>query len=210
MENKKTEIPGYTQNSFVFGIIGTPGSGKSTLIEQLIYREDLYFRKFNRVLYITPSKFDNIKLVEGANWYRNISIPWIQEKIKELDELKTKIKLLIVLDDCVSELSSYAKDQALISLIYNRRHITENINLSWIIVSQKYNLIPLSIRTMFTGLFLFRLPKTQIEDVFKDVIIPNSKGLRRSLDALWGNKHDFIFINNDNYKIFHNFQLLFI
>ncbi len=210
MENRNKEISDFTQNSFVFGIIGTPGSGKSTLIERLIFSEELYCRKFNRVLYITPSKFDHIKLVEGENWYKCISIPWIQNKIQDLDEIGQPIKLLIVLDDCVSELPAYAKDQGLISLIYNRRHVTPNINISWIIVSQKYNLIPLSIRTMFTGLFLFRLPKTQIDDVFKDVIIPNSKGLRRSLDALWRNKHDFIFINNDNYKIFHNFQLLFI
>lgn len=40
--------------------LGSPGSGKTHLINEWLTNEKLYFKKYNRVLFVTPSKFPGL------------------------------------------------------------------------------------------------------------------------------------------------------
>jgi len=52
------------QDHFCCLIVGKPGSGKSHLLFELIMNPSLYFRKFERVLFCTPTK---LPLACGTN-----------------------------------------------------------------------------------------------------------------------------------------------
>ena len=53
-------MEGVLLSSFVMLILGKPGSGKSSLLEQLLTRSDFYGNKFDRILYVTPSNINGI------------------------------------------------------------------------------------------------------------------------------------------------------
>lgn len=41
-------------------ILGKPSSGKTSLLSQLINRPEFYGKKYDRILYITPSDIPNV------------------------------------------------------------------------------------------------------------------------------------------------------
>ena len=43
------------QTNFVYMLLGKPGSGKSFLLNQLITKDHFYGKKFDRIIYITPT-----------------------------------------------------------------------------------------------------------------------------------------------------------
>ena len=51
-------ISGILQEHFCCLIVGKPGSGKSHLVYELLMNPSLYFKKFDKVLFCTPTKLD--------------------------------------------------------------------------------------------------------------------------------------------------------
>lgn len=202
------------QSSFVAGIIGPPGSGKSTLIETLITHEKLLFKKFDQILFITPSKFRHIPLDEEINWYPRLNIAWLSKKLEEqsiVGEKKNEVQqVLIVFDDVVSELKGGTEVEFLTKLFYNRRHMIHKVFINIILVTQKYNMIPLKFRAVITMLFVFKLPKSQWTDILREITLRISPQTIRALEALFKNSHDFLLINTLNESIFYNFNKLLL
>lgn len=200
------------QSSFIAAIIGPPGTGKSTLIETLITHEKLYFKKFHKIIFITPSKYELLDLIEDENWWPRLNTTWLSKKLNDENEIgiaNNQVRqMLIVLDDCVSEINKSQTDDFLVKLFYNRRHLLSNIYVSIIVVSQKYNMIPLKFRSIITMLFLFKVPISQWNEIKKELTVDNISSLTQLLPALWKNRHDFVLINNNNDFIFHNFNKL--
>jgi hypothetical protein len=202
------------QSSFVACIVGPPGSGKSTLIETLITHEKLLFKKFDQILFITPSKFRNIPLDEEINWYPRLNVGWLTKKLEEQSIIGNRTKeiqqVLIVFDDVVSELKGIAELDFLTKLFYNRRHLISNVFINIILVTQKYNMIPLKFRAVITMLFIFKLSKSQWSDILKEITIRISPHTLRSLEALFKNNHDFLLINTLNESVYYNFNKLLL
>lgn len=91
-------------NHFCWSIIGTPGSGKTTFIQQLLRDEKLYKDKFDYILISSPSPI-NINGVDSECISTVFKIDWIYERINYLQQLElTGKNILIILDDCISSI----------------------------------------------------------------------------------------------------------
>ena len=52
-------------NSFISGIIGRPGSGKTFLIRELLMNKELYYKFFDYVYIFSPSLIEGLDLKEN-------------------------------------------------------------------------------------------------------------------------------------------------
>lgn len=65
--------------SFVMLVLGKPGSGKTHLINQLVLDERFFCKRFDRFLYVGPTRYKNI-VHEKQNTNSNLDIGWLYEK----------------------------------------------------------------------------------------------------------------------------------
>lgn len=68
--------------------------------------------------------------------------------------------MLVIMDDVVSTLKSN-NSHRLIDLFYNRRHLLKNGCISILVTSQKWNMMPVYIRSGMNMVFLYSMSKQQ-------------------------------------------------
>jgi energy-coupling factor transporter ATP-binding protein EcfA2 len=151
------------ENHNVWLIIGRKGSGKSTLVLNMMRKKELFRRHFNNIFLVSPSairdpKFEKLcdelkgenKCYEDCNADNLIEI---REKIEQFNDnfladeknkkKKKKPHSLLILDDCISDLNKNSEIKNVINkMVMNSRHLKMSI---WII-SQKFKMISTSIR----------------------------------------------------------------
>lgn len=68
--------------------------------------------------------------------------------------------MLIIMDDVLSQLKGN-HDVKLIDLFYNRRHLLKKGCISIVVTSQKWNMLPVYVRSGMNMIFLYALSKQQ-------------------------------------------------
>ena len=87
---------------FCWTIIGTPGSGKTSFIKQLLQDDKFYKDKFDYILIISPSN-NIIPTISDECYSKEFKIDWLYERINFLKQNNLKNKnILVIMDDCVS------------------------------------------------------------------------------------------------------------
>ena len=173
-------------NNNIYMIIGKKGSGKSTLILNMLRSKQMYRRHYNNIFLVSPSamrdeKFKKLceELDEDGKCYEECNydvLAEIEEKIKAFnDEWKAKKKKkrphnLLILDDCISDLNKNSAIKNLINrIVLNSRHLKLSI---WI-VSQKYKMVNTAIRANADMITYFNnnneMERKALEDAGVDV-----------------------------------------
>jgi len=196
---------------FSMYICGSPASGKTSLWTSMLLshptkkapKKPRYYYRF----------FDNINLISGSLQtlpIKKFGLPEDQLHNKYSDDLLKEIiddiqgdenyNSLIVLDDVVRDLT---RSKILTSVILNRRHITQNSNeddmasLSLMITSQKFNMLPLSLRCNMSHVIIFKTTNSAELRAMKDEIMAdlNPQQQDEILDLAWSEPYSFLFIN---------------
>lgn len=205
--DETTDIPYPLQNyGFYYTFVGKPRSGKTNLLINLIAkRGKFYCKKFHKIVIWSPSTHTIEKPIPlpDERIYKEL---YIADVRKELDEIVERndvhFKTLFIFDDCVQKMKKGMEE--LIEIVYNRRHR----GLSIIITTQNWNGIPLELRKMTTGLFLFELPKREMEQVREDMINLSRKEWEDINKYVFDKPHVFMYINKDTHEMFKNFNRL--
>jgi hypothetical protein len=140
-------------NSCIYIISGRRGAGKSTLALSLLNSKKAYRKRFDNLFLISPTaksdkKFAKVveELEEDERFYEELNeknIEQIVGYIKGRNEETQKKELhCLVLDDCVLDLPK-SKSSLINRIVITSRHL----NLTLIIISQKYNALPTIIRS---------------------------------------------------------------
>lgn len=69
--------------------------------------------------------------------------------------------MLIVLDDVVATMKSL-NNPDFVSLFFNRRHLLNEGNISFLVTSQKWNMVPTFIRGAYNMIIAFPMAKQQL------------------------------------------------
>lgn len=177
-------------NSSVFVISARRGMGKSTMILNLLNSKKAYRKRFTNLFLISPTaradgKFKKLveELDEDGKYYDTMNEENIENILDTVrrdndtfkeendqsdnDENEKKILHCLILDDVVLDLPK-SKSSLLNKIVITSRHL----NLTIIVVTQKYNALPTIIRNnMDLCSFFPSLNTHEIETFQKDINI---------------------------------------
>lgn len=209
------KAPDLFPKSFICLLIGKPGSGKTTLIEEMLINPVLLNNQFDFIFIFSPNELKNIPCIQNENysniWDISIIYKLIDKINAETDKKYTNnekinnINLLIIFDDFISEMKKEAINPLFTKLFYNRRHLLKNGCISFIITAQKFTITPFQIRPCINSLILFRLNNSEYNSIKKDICSwIETNVFSKSLS----NEYDFLLINLSNGKIYLNMQTM--
>lgn len=76
----------YLLPHFMMMLVGKPGSGKTSVIKQLLNDPAFYYQKFDHVLLISPSATKMDIRVKKENLTQVFSLKWIEDKLFDINK----------------------------------------------------------------------------------------------------------------------------
>ena len=205
--------------NFFMLICGRPGSGKTTLILNLICkRGKMYNKKFDKIYLFSPSlstmennPFENLP---EEQVFSGLSVENLERVLGDIAGSGEKV--LFILDDVVNDIKKSAQLQnTLTRMLMNRRHLAgSGGSTSFIITTQVYNKLVAPIRKTASHIIIYHTRnKKELETIYDELIVIPLKQFYQILQYVFGKRNDFLLISvNNNYdKMFYkNFnQLVF-
>lgn len=197
-------------------LIGSPGSGKTTLMEAFLRSKSMYYQTFDEIYcFMPPGSRQSIK---------NSCLKYIRNQDHIYDELteenlndcfdrvaenrQENLNSLVIFDDMQQFLKDSGVCRRLTNMIANRRNQYCTI---WILL-QNYIKCPKPIRLLCTDLFCFRLSKAQTDKIFEELIEIKEPVFQKILNdytAEWKNNKlakSFLYINVPTQSFFLNWD----
>ena len=91
-------------------------------------------------------------------------------------------------------------------MVNNRRHSSLSIWLA----CQTYKSIPLQVRMGLTSLFVFKINKQEMANIFQEQVEINDEAFKEIISIAYKKSHDFIFIDSNTQRIFLNWDEIII
>tara|TARA_R110002020_G_scaffold107363_1_gene249396 strand:+ start:8081 stop:8827 length:747 start_codon:yes stop_codon:yes gene_type:complete len=197
--------------NFFMLICGRPGSGKTTLILNLISkRGKMYNKKFDKVYVFSPSlttmKEDPFGDLPDNQVHTELTEENLEGSLSEIKDSGEKV--LYILDDVVNDMKkSVGVQNTLSKMLMNRRHLAgAGGSCSFIITTQVYNKIPAPIRKTASHIVIFHTRnKKELETIFDELIIIPKDDFYEILKYCFKKRNDFLYIdiNKSHTKMFH-------
>jgi GTPase SAR1 family protein len=205
--NSKIKPPLPTYN-FFSAFIGRPASGKTTLAFRLFNDKKFkgsYFGCFDKI-YLFSKSLGSITDAIHIPPQRQFIVFGLEDIRDVIDEAKTNFiesieeeaedthQSLLIFDDCISLFEKNIKE--FLTIAYNRR----NIGVSIMLISQKWNKIPLELREAISEIYLFK-PNTRYElsalhrDLCDDITLEE---FRELCHIVYDEPHIFMLIKKSN------------
>jgi hypothetical protein len=189
---------------FLLVVNGSVRSGKSVLIQNLLFNDSMYRDRFDNIVYISPTvhndaslqhmrEMDDILMCDDPE-----QLDTVLQKVVELQKENADNHTLIIIDDCLG----YIKRGSYLTYLCTRyRHW----KISLIITSQDFRSVSNIIRANASGYILYKTPNKKelqkLEDEFES-IVPEFRAL---YDYATNELYNFLFINLRNLDVYHNF-----
>lgn len=198
---------GLNKHSFTY-IVGRPQSGKSNLVQNFFKCKELLRKCFHNVFYISPSssslKDDVFNVLDDSKRFTDLNAESLEAILNKCESTEKTEKNMIVIDDCAASLKNHDLEKMFSRLVLNRRHTGGGVSI--IIISQSYNLLPLTLRKMLDNLILFKPTFDEFELINEELLRINRKELKKVYKFFFDEKYKFLMYNVEHGKYFKNFD----
>ena len=191
--------------NFFSVLIGKSGSGKTSLLINMLSDNSIYKKVFNKIICVMPEatynnmEFNPFDVLPPEQIKHDFDCTELRAQINNYrDADKTT---LLIIDDFTAELKNKTNFNNFNHLIQNRRHY----RLSIFLLVQYYNSIPMPLRRSINTIFLFKCNKKEFEDIFAE-LFSLSKDLANKLQRfVFTNKYNFMLVNVTDQIYYRNY-----
>lgn len=208
--DEKIPAPLPNQLNFFMLISGKPQSGKTSLILNLVCKKNkIYNQRFNRIYVYSPSlitlKDDPFGDLPENQLHSELTKENLEQALTDI--ANTGEKVLFIMDDVVNDMKKAGVLTLLNKMLMNRRHLAgAGGSCSFIITTQIYNKIPITLRKTATQVILYSTKnKKEIDTIYDELILIPKEDYYEILKYCFNKKHNFIYIdvNKEHDKMFH-------
>ena len=205
------------RNGMIYLLVGSGGSGKSSLVLSQIKRGGAYHRKFHNIYYFCPAaSFDSIKnhpFKDHYKVYHEMTMDGLIELKDQLSKLKeTNIKEeedpeynCVIIDDFANDLKDKGIQRALNAMLIKARHL----NTSFIFTLQSYLYMPKILRKQITYCTIFRPRNSEEwENIRKEVLQMNEPDAKKLFDYCFNEPYQHLDVDAFENKFYKNFNPL--
>ena len=204
----KYELTQFLNNHSTTLMIGKPKSGKTSLLYSFLKSKELLRNVYDKIFLFQPSQsrasmkdkiFDNIP---DDQKFEELNLENLNDVEKNLDEGSN----IIIFDDQTAYLKDNEIQKKLKEFVFNRRHK----HLSIIFLVQSWLSVPKDIRKLFTNIFVFKVSKNEMEQIFDEVVELPKQYILPLMKLTYDKPHQYLFINTDSQRLFKGFDEIIV
>jgi len=193
--------------------LGRAGSGKSSLLISFLQTPALFKKVYHNIFLFMPNNSRNS--IRNGFFDKNLpedqifddvsleNLQYVYDKAQE--DAREDLNTLIIFDDTQKYLKGEC-EKLLLHIINNRRHARVSIWLA----CQTYNSIPRQVRQGITDLFIFKINKTEMENIFNEMVEQHKKLFHDILQFVFDKPHNFLYLNTNSQRLFKNWNEIII
>lgn len=169
---EKYEITSLMNRSFACAVLGKAGTGKTSLVSALLETKSLMNKVFDKIiLFMPPNSRKSLKdsifdCIPKSQVFDRLDLTNLRMAFSVAEGMSKHDKNTLVIFDDVQQFFKGECEDLLVHMLNNRRHN----RLSMFFVAQSYKKLPRLCRMGLSDLFMFRLSKDDMKDVFDEVI----------------------------------------
>ena len=196
-------------------LIGRPRSGKTSLLYSLFKSPELLKKVFKKIFIFQPSAsrasmkdkiFNNLPADQLYEELTFDNLNEVMDKIKDINIQDPTYTHCIIFDDMTAYLKNSETLKILKELIFNRRHL----HISVYFLVQSWYSVPKDIRKLFSNIFVFKVSKNEMENIFEEVVELDKKWIPQITKIVFDEPYSYLFINTESQRMFRQFDELII
>lgn len=205
------------KTAFAAAFIGSAGSGKTSLMINMLTNPKMYLRAFDHVhLFAPPSSMGSLKddiwenhpsdkIHNDLTWH---ALEEIYGKAKNRAAVKPKSETtLIIIDDMAVKLKEKMVEGKLREMIFNRRHNYTSV----MILVQSYKAMSLDLRKTLSHFFMFKpRNKKEAESIFEELLFIPRETADEVMQHAFKDSHDFLMGDCVSGELYRNFNRLIL
>lgn len=205
------------RNGMIYLLVGSGGSGKSSLILSQFKKGGAYNKKFHNLYYFCPaSSFDSVAnhpFKDHDKVYHEMTMDILIELKDELAKIKETAQKeeaepeynCVIIDDFANDLKDKGIQKALNSMLIKARHL----NTSFIFTLQSYLYMPKILRKQITYCTIFRPRNSEEwETIRKEILQMNETDAKKLFDYCFDQPYQHLDVDAFENKFYKNFNPL--
>jgi hypothetical protein len=201
------------RNGMIYGLIGSGGSGKTSLLLNMFKSTKMYKSKFHSIWYICPhSSFSSVQkhpFSDHDKVYHELSVKLLEDIYQQLCQIKEDSEeteySCVIIDDQADALKNNDIQKQLNKMLIKSRHL----HCGFIFTLQGYYYMPKMLRKQFTFVTLFKTNNSEEWNaIAKELLHMNAEDALTLYEYIYDKPYNHLDIDLREDILYKNFNIL--